>query len=148
MDDFWWMSIVGEELIPNILLWEALQLLSFKNLLVDTFGARRYESLLALSLTLLPLNTSDWVLDIRPSGHNIYTHHTHTTHILPGLREMASSHITHEEQKWKKKNLPSTIRNKYAVYIATQNQSTKSNLTKNLRIFSLLCFQKCTSIYL
>lgn len=69
-------------------------------------GAQRYESLLALSSALLPLNTGDWVLDIRPSGHHIHTHHTlthththrHVTHILPRLRVMASSHITHHEK--------------------------------------------------
>ncbi len=70
-------------------------------------GVQRYESLLALSSALLPLNTGDWVLDIRPSGHHIHTHitlslththtHTHVTHILPRLRVIACSHITHEE---------------------------------------------------
>lgn len=68
-------------------------------------GVQRYESPLALSSALLPLNTGDWVLDIRPSGHHIHTSHsrshtqtnTHITHILPKLRLMASSHITHED---------------------------------------------------
>jgi len=33
------LSVVDEKLIPSIFLWEALHLLSFKNLLVDTFGS-------------------------------------------------------------------------------------------------------------
>lgn len=94
-------------------------------------GVQRYESLLALSSALLPLNTGDWVLDIRPSGHHIHTHitlslthtqtNTHVTHILSRLRVIASSHITHEELGTEKLNIWSWNKHyiKFAIKLLT-----------------------------
>ncbi len=92
-------------------------------------GVQRYESLLALSSALLPLNTGDWVLDIRPSGHHIHTHitlslththtdkHTHTRHTYI-IQVESDSQFPHNSQELGTEKLNIWLWNKHYIKFA------------------------------
>lgn len=110
-------------------------------------GVQRYESLLALSSALLPLNTGDWVLDIRPSGHHIHTSHsrslahtqtnthTHHTYITQVESDGQFPHNSWGTRKEGKSGLD-TIKIKFVI-----------NLIKLLQLKLHICMYMCVYIY-